>query len=57
VAIPFACLMGSTSLLRPTGEAIGRDARLACSAWSFIDAETRESYVDHLRRDLRAVGG
>jgi SAM-dependent methyltransferase len=27
-------------------------ARLACSAWSFVDAATAQGYVDHLRRDL-----
>lgn len=27
-------------------------ARQACSAWSFVDAETREQYVQHLGRDL-----
>ena len=27
-------------------------ARLACSAWSFVPAEIRDQYVDHLRRDL-----
>ncbi|MEZ0093257.1 class I SAM-dependent methyltransferase [Streptacidiphilus sp. EB129] len=27
-------------------------ARQACSAWSFVDAELREQYTEHLRRDL-----
>ena len=31
-------------------------ARLACSAWSFVDPEVAEEYVTHLRRDL-ADGG
>lgn len=29
-------------------------ARLACSAWSFVDAATAGRYVDHLRRDLES---
>jgi SAM-dependent methyltransferase len=27
-------------------------ARQACSAWSFVDADVRDLYVQHLRRDL-----
>jgi hypothetical protein len=27
-------------------------ARLACSAWSFVSADTAAGYIDHLRRDL-----
>jgi hypothetical protein len=27
-------------------------ARQACSAWSFVDAETAAGYTEHLRRDL-----
>ena len=27
-------------------------ARLACSAWCFVDAELRDQYAQHLERDL-----
>jgi hypothetical protein len=27
-------------------------ARLACSAWSFVEPAVQEQYIDHLRRDL-----
>jgi hypothetical protein len=30
------------------------EVRLACSAWSFLSAETSAAYTDHLRRDLAA---
>jgi SAM-dependent methyltransferase len=29
-------------------------ARKACSAWSFVDADVRDQYVQHLRRDLES---
>ena len=53
VAIPFACLDGFNEAYYGRPEQLLDDgARLACSAWSFVDAATREGYIDHLRRDL-----
>ena len=53
VAIPFACRDGFNEAYygRPE-QLLDGGARLACSAWNFVDASTRERYIDHLRRDL-----
>jgi SAM-dependent methyltransferase len=53
VPIPFDCSDGFNEAYYGRPEQLLHDgARLACSAWSFVSAETRDGYVDHLRRDL-----
>jgi SAM-dependent methyltransferase len=54
VPIPLDCRDGFNEAYYGRPERLLDDgARLACSAWSFVDAETRQKYVDHLRRDLQ----
>jgi SAM-dependent methyltransferase len=54
VPIPLDCRDGFNEAYYGRPERLLDDgARLACSAWSFVDAETRQQYVDHLRRDLQ----
>ena len=53
VPIPLDCRDGFNEAYYGRPERLlDERARLACSAWSFVDAQTRERYVDHLRRDL-----
>lgn len=53
VSIPFDCTDGFNEAYFGRPERLLDDgARLACSAWSFVSAEVRDRYVDHLRRDL-----
>lgn len=54
VPIPFDCCDGFNEAYfgRPE-RLLDDDARLACSAWSQVPAETCDEYVDHLRRDLQ----
>jgi hypothetical protein len=55
VPIPLDCRDGFNEAYYGRPERLLDDrARLACSAWSFVDAETRQQYVDHLRRDLQS---
>jgi SAM-dependent methyltransferase len=55
VPIPFDCSDGFNEAYYGRPERLLDDgARLACSAWSFVSDETREQYVDHLRRDLES---
>lgn len=53
VAIPLACKDGFNEAYygRPEG-LLDAGARGACSAWSFVSAETAAAYVEHLRREL-----
>lgn len=53
VPIPLMCRDGFNEAYygRPERLLEG-EARLACSAWSMVPAETSAAYVDHLRRDL-----
>jgi SAM-dependent methyltransferase len=53
VPIPLDCSDGFNEAYYGRPERLLNDhARRACSAWSFVDEETRRRYVDHLRRDL-----
>jgi hypothetical protein len=53
VPIPFDCCDGFNEAYYGRPERLLDDgARLACSAWSFVDEGMRRQYVDHLRRDL-----
>lgn len=53
VPIPFDCSDGFNEAYYGRPEQLLNDgARLACSAWSFVPAEIRDAYVDHLRRAL-----
>jgi len=55
VPIPLDCSDGFNEAYYGRPERLLDDgARLACSAWSFVPAETREQYIGHLRRDLHA---
>jgi len=55
VPIPCDCTDGFNEAYYGRPERLLEDgARLACSAWSFVSAELRDRYVDHLRRDLAA---
>jgi len=55
VPIPLDCQDGFNEAYFGRPEfLLDADARLACSAWSFVDAATAESYVEHLRRDLES---
>lgn len=57
VAIPLACRDGfNEAYYRRPDMLLDAGARAACSAWSFVSADTAAVYVDHLRRDL-ADGG
>jgi SAM-dependent methyltransferase len=54
VPIPFDCSDGFNEAYYGRPELLLDDgARLACSAWSFVTAETRETYVDDLRQALQ----
>jgi len=53
VMIPLTCKDGFNEAYYGRPERLLDDgARLACSAWSFVDAATSAAYVDHLKRDL-----
>jgi SAM-dependent methyltransferase len=53
VPIPLDCSDGFNEAYYGRPERLlDERARLACSAWSFVSAETRRGYVDHLRRDI-----
>jgi len=53
VPIPFGCKDGFNEAYYGRPERLlDEGARLACSAWSFVDGGTSREYVDHLRRDL-----
>lgn len=53
VMIPFDCCDGFNEAYYGRPEKFLEDqARLSCSAWSFVDEQTSLSYVDHLRTDL-----
>jgi hypothetical protein len=53
VPIPFDCKDGFNEAYYGRPEWLLEDgARLACSAWSFVDAEVVNRFVNHLRRDL-----
>jgi hypothetical protein len=53
VPIPLHCKDGFNEAYYGRPEQLLDDgARLACSAWSFVDRATSEKYVQHLRRDL-----
>jgi SAM-dependent methyltransferase len=54
VAIPLDCTDGFNEAYYGRPERLlDEGARIACSAWSFVPAATRELYVEHLRRDLQ----
>ena len=53
VPIPADCADGFNEAYYARPELLlNPAARQACSAWSFIDAETREKYTQHLQDDL-----
>jgi hypothetical protein len=53
VPIPLHCRDGFNEAYYGRPERLlDSNARLACSAWSFVDQPTSDGYVDHLRRDL-----
>ena len=53
VPIPLDCRDGFNEAYYGRPERLLDDrTRLACSAWSFVDQNTRREYMDHLRRDL-----
>jgi hypothetical protein len=53
VPIPFDCSDGFNEAYYGRPEfLLDGGARLACSAWSFVTAETREKYVNDLRQAL-----
>jgi SAM-dependent methyltransferase len=53
VPIPLDCRDGFNEAYYGRPERLlDEPARLACSAWSFVDAETRARYVDQLRRAI-----
>ena len=53
VPIPLDCSDGFNEAYYGRPERLlDERARLACSAWSFVDSETRRRYVDHLRGDI-----
>lgn len=55
VPIPLDCRDGFNEAYYGRPERLLDDgARLACSAWSFVDAGTTHGYVEHLDADLRA---
>jgi len=54
VPIPLHCKDGFNEAYYGRPERFLEDgARLACSAWSFVDRSTAALYVDHLRREIR----
>jgi hypothetical protein len=55
VPIPADCADGFNEAYYARPERLLEPAaRQACSAWSFVDAETATRYTDHLRRDLES---
>lgn len=57
VPIPLLCKDGFNEAYYGRPESLlDEAARLACSAWSFVDRETSEGYVRHLREDLTNGG-
>lgn len=55
VPIPADCTDGFNEAYYARPEMLLDPAsRTACSAWSFVDAETSERYTEHLRRDLES---
>ena len=53
VPIPLLCVDGFNEAYYGRPERLlASEARLACSAWSFVPDATAACYVDHLRRDL-----
>jgi Methyltransferase domain len=53
VPIPLMCRDGFNEAYYGRPERLlDEAARLACSAWSFVSAETSEAYAGHLRHDL-----
>lgn len=53
VSIPLECKDGFNEAYYGRPERLLEDqARLACSAWSFVDRSVSDQYVQHLRRDL-----
>src|SRR5919107_652151 len=54
IPIPLDCTDGFNEAYYGRPERLLDDgARLACSAWSLVPDETRDAYVEHLRRDLQ----
>jgi SAM-dependent methyltransferase len=54
VPIPLDCIDGFNEAYYGRPERLlDEGARLACSAWSFVAADTRNEYIDRLRRDLQ----
>jgi SAM-dependent methyltransferase len=53
VPIPFDCTDGFNEAYygRPE-KLLEPDARLSCSAWSFVDEATEDRFTEHLQRDL-----
>jgi hypothetical protein len=55
VPIPLDCTDGFNEAYYGRPEhLLDEGARSACSAWSFVDVEARDQYVEHLRRDLES---
>lgn len=55
VPIPLDCRDGFNEAYYGRPECLlDAGARLACSAWSFVDRETSDQYIDHLRVDLHS---
>jgi SAM-dependent methyltransferase len=53
VPIPLDCVDGFNEAYYGRPEALlDPDARLSCSAWSFVDATVHERFTNHLRGDL-----
>jgi len=53
VPIPLDCVDGFNEAYYGRPEALlDPDARLSCSAWSFVDASAQERFTNHLRNDL-----
>jgi hypothetical protein len=54
VPIPLACRDGFNEAYYGRPECLlDPAARQACSAWSFVDEDTTQSYINHLARDLK----
>jgi SAM-dependent methyltransferase len=55
VMIPLLCRDGFNEAYYGRPERLlDNGARLACSAWSFVDPVIATAYVDHLKRDLKS---
>lgn len=55
VPIPLSCRDGFNEAYYGRPERfLDPDARLACSAWSFVSEKGAEACVEHLRRDLES---